>query len=412
MKRLQSAFAITVSCLALWAGIAAPAAADVVKHPGTIIVHAGDIDRTDTVVSFMTDPASAGSYPELAAADGGPTLPLQIRPDGRACFVVPELKAGQSRTYNVLMIKRSEAPPDKATANQKDGAIAVKVGVNDVLVYRGEKTPLPAGFEPQYARGGYIHPLLTPAGVATTDDYPPNHKHHHGVWSPWTKTEFEGRKPDFWNMGGKTGTVEFVAFDKTWSGRVAAGFTTTHRFIDLTAKPEPKPALNETWQVDAYAVGGDKAAYHVFDFQSTQTTAGQSPLNLPKYHYGGLGLRGNRQWDGEANSQYLTSEGKNRADGNDTRARWLIQSGKVDGKAVYTAVLCSPENFRFPQPVRLHPKEPFACFAPQMLGDMAIEPGKPYVMKYRFIVGDGEPDAKLIERLWHDYASPAKVDVK
>lgn len=381
-------------------------------RPGTITVHAGDIDRFDTVVTFMTDPASAGSYPELAAADGGPTLPLQIRPDGRASFIVPEVKAGQSRTFNVLMVKRSAAPADKATASQKAGAIVVQVGGKDVLVYRGEKTPLPEGYEAAFARGGYIHPLLTPAGVATTDDYPPNHKHHHGIWAPWTLAEFEGRKPDFWNMGKKSGTVEFVAFDKTWSGRVAAGFTTTHRFVDLTAKPDPKPALNETWQVDVYAVGGDSAAFRLFDLQSTQTTAGQSPLLLPKYHYGGMGLRGHRQFDGVDNSQFLTSEGKKRIDGNDTRARWVLQWGKVDGKTVYNAVLCSPENFRFPQPVRLHPKEPFVCYAPQMLGDMAIEPGKPYVMKYRYIVGDGEPDAKAIEKLWQDYANPVKIEVK
>ena len=90
----------------------------------------------------------------------------------------------------------------------------------------------------------------------------------------------------------------------------------------------------------------------------------------------------------------------------------MVNYGKVDGKPVYVAVLCSPENFGFPQPVRLHPKEPFLCYAPQMLGDMAIEPGKPYVMKYRFVVGDGEPDKAELDRLWADYAEPVKVQVK
>jgi len=416
MKRSAryAAAAIAAWCVtSLVSGFQAAAA----DRPGTVLVQAGDLDRRDSIVTFMTDPAQAASYPELAAAEGGHTLPLQIRPDGRASFIIPELKAGESRTYNVVLVKRSEAPPDNATATTKDGAIAVRVGTKEALIYRGEKVPLPEGFEPQYARGGYIHPLLTPAGIATTDDYPPNHKHHHGVWSPWTKTEFEGRKPDFWNMGAKTGTVEFVGFGQTWSGRVAAGFTTKHRFVDLSAKPEPKVALQETWQIDAYAIGvghsAEKApAYRLFDLKSTQTTAGQSPLKLPKYHYGGLGLRGHRQFHGVENSQYLTSEGKTRADGNETRARWFVQWGKVDGKPVYTAVLCSPNNFRFPQPVRLHPKEPFACYAPQILGEMSIEPGQPYVMEYRFVVGDGEPDAKQIEQLWQDYAKPVKVQVK
>jgi len=59
-------------------------------------------------------------------------------------------------------------------------------------------------------------------GLLVTDDYPPNHLHHHGIWFPWTKTRFEGREVDFWNMGGKTGTVEFVAFGKSWNTRVGS----------------------------------------------------------------------------------------------------------------------------------------------------------------------------------------------
>src|SRR6266566_5163143 len=59
-----------------------------------------------------------------------------------------------------------------------------------------------------------------PSGKLLTDDYPPDHKHHHGIWSPWTKTEFEGRHPDFWNMGQKLGRVEFVKLDDTFSSPV------------------------------------------------------------------------------------------------------------------------------------------------------------------------------------------------
>jgi hypothetical protein len=201
---------------------------------------------------------------------------------------------------------------------------------------------------------------------------------------------------------------------------VEAGFTAKHRFMDLTAKPEPKAALNETWQVDAYAIGAARAGaqidknpgYYVFDWQSTQTCATDSPLILPKYYYGGLGFRGNRQWDGADGCKCLTSEGKTRENGNETTAKWMAIAGKVDGKPAYVAILCSPENFRFPQPVRLHPKEPFICWAPQQGGDMKIEPGKPYVMKYRFIVGDGELDKAHVDRLWEDYANPVKVELK
>jgi hypothetical protein len=385
-------------------------------RPDTVTVSAGTIDRHHSIVTFPADPASAGSFQELAADGGGAMLPLEVRPDGTACFILPELKAGQSRTYRIALVKRSEDPKPAMTATQKAGAIVISTAVGkDVLIYRGEKTPLPPKFEPQYARGGYIEPLLTPAGVRVSDDYPPNHKHHHGVWAPWTHTEFEGRKPDFWNMGGKTGSVEFVEFGKSWGSRVEAGFTAKHCFLDLSAKPEPKTALNETWQVSAYAIGAgqkEPPKYNLFDWQSTQTCATDSPLLLPKYYYGGLGFRGSRQWDGADGCTMVTSEGKTRQNGNETTAKWMAIAGKVDGKPAYVAILCSPGNFRFPQPVRLHPKEPFVCWAPQQAGDMKIEPGKPYVMKYRFVVGDGELDKAQIDRLWEDYANPVKVEAK
>jgi hypothetical protein len=186
--------------------------------------------------------------------------------------------------------------------------------------------------------------------------------------------------------------------------------------VDLSAKPQPKVALNEEWEVRAYRLGGAGAAgaapYFLFDWQSTQTCATDSPLILPQYHYGGLGLRGHRQWDGKNNSRFLTSEDKDRANGNGTPARWFSLSGKVDGKPAYVAVLCAPDNFRAPQPVRLHPGEPFACYAPQTNGGMKIEPGKPYLMRYRFVVGDGEPDKAELERLWNDYAKPPGVTLK
>src|SRR5207247_1566621 len=54
-------------------------------------------------------------------------------------------------------------------------------------------------------RGGYLHPVFTPSGKLLTDDYATNHLHHHGIWFSWARVEFEGRQPDFWNMGDAKG---------------------------------------------------------------------------------------------------------------------------------------------------------------------------------------------------------------
>ena len=59
--------------------------------------------------------------------------------------------------------------------------------------------------------------------------------------------------------------------------------------------------------------------------------------------------------------------------------------------------------------MRIHPSEPFFCYAPQQGGDMQIAPGKKYVSRYRFIVHDGAPDKALIERIWNEYAQTSAV---
>ena len=374
-----------------------------------LTVSAGDFDRRDCVVPFkLPEDTEPGVY--TLTDDTGKTTPLQVGPSGRATFILADLKSGQTRTYRVAAAREGDPAPGVRVSREGDN-LKVSTGGHDVLGYKGEKS-LPAGYEPQYERGGYIHPVFTPSGKLVTDDFPPRHKHHHGIWSPWTKTKFEGRTPDFWNMGDKTGTVEFVGIDAAWAGPVVGGFQTRHRMVDLSAKPQPKPAIDETWNVRVYPVLNGSRPMNVFDWVSTQTCASDSPLVLPKYHYGGLGFRGNREWEDKSNCVFLTSEGKDRSNGNETTGKWCWVGGKVKGETAGVAILCHPDNFRFPQGMRLNPDEPFFSYCPSQGGEWSIEPGKPYVAKYRFVVADGPADAKEIERLWNDYATPPKVTVE
>lgn len=376
-------------------------------------VAANEFDRQDSPTYFNV-PATMGEGPFRLRDEKGAALPVQMDSTRRACFILPELKAGQLKKF--VLEKHSDKPADSVTAVRKGGAIEISIGGKPVLDYQSEKTALPAGYGAAIQRGGYIFPVYTPGGKLVVDDYPPGHKHHHGIWAPWTKTAFEGRSPDFWNMGkqkdgSSTGEVVPAGEAGFSGGPVFATLKASHRFVDLSAAP-PKAALNETWELTVYTLGAADSKHRLFDLVSTQTCASDSPLSLPMYYYGGLGVRGNRQWDGKANTFFLTSEGKDRDNGNETSGRWGHMGGKVDGELAGIAILSHPSNFRFPQPMRLHPTEPFFNFAPSQGGDWEIAPGKPYVARYRFIVADGAPDAKLLERLWIDYARPPAVSVK
>ncbi len=374
----------------------------------SITVEAGDFDRRETVVECQLPIGVSGL---VSAQD-----PLLVQHDGsgKAWFIVRDLKRGEKRTYTFAKANG----PSATRAETKPGTVTLSAFGKTALVYRTEKTDLPPDrpdLKPLFQRGGYIHPVLSPGGKQVTDDYPSNHKHHHGLWWAWTHTEFEGRKPDFWNMGESKGTVEFVALDRSWSGTVHAGFTSRHRQVDLLA-PQPKTALNETWNLKLFAVGQDTTQpYFLFDLEVTDVCATDSPVKLPKYRYGGLGVRGNWAWNGAGKMNFLNSEGttdRSKGDNNETVGKWAHLGGLVDGTLTGLAILCHPANANAPQPQRIHPTEPFFNFAAQQAGDLEITPGKPFTARYRFVVADGAPDKAELDRLWNDYAHPPKVVVK
>ena len=78
--------------------------------------------------------------------------------------------------------------------------------------------------------------------------------------------------------------------------------------------------------------------------------------------------------------------------------------GEVDGARCGIAAMSHPDNFRAPQPVRLHPNKPYFCFAPMVLGEFRIEPDMPYVSRFRFVAFDGEPDDASLKNIWQDYS--------
>ena len=397
----MKSFAAVLFCLCGWFVSAAEFA---------VRVETGPEAHSNAVVRFLPPDESFPSVGMLMSQSPPQAVPFQKAADGNIVFVLPSIGAQSIKRFT-LSARPSAANQNRAYAYPENGQVKVSASERKVFIYQGEESALPReDIKPLFKRGGYIHPVFSPSGRQVTDDYPPNHVHHHGIWFPWTKTSFEGRAPDFWNMGEGKGKVEFVKLNETWSGPVHAGFEAEHRFVDLTSG-SPKTALNETWQVTAYDL--PQARYFAFDLVSTQTCASSSPLILPKYHYGGLGFRGNWAWNGEKNCKFLTSNGEtDRKKGNETRGNWVHMGGEVDGQFTGVAILSHPDNFRSPQPMRLHPSEPFFCFAPSQVDDWKIEPGKPYVSKYRFIVSDGPADKKQVDQLWQSYAHPPKVVVE
>jgi hypothetical protein len=377
-----------------------------------ITVTAGESWRRHTPITFKLPPDGAtGAW--VLQAPAGTLLPLQVDEDHNATFILPALARGATTRFTLL--PRNNPARTQVTAQREGTVLKLDSPLCPLLRYQMEPSEVPGPeVSPHYRHGGYLHPVFNPAGRIVTGDYPPDHRHHRGIWFAWTKTEFEGRHPDFWNMGKEkeaivTAGTRFAALETSWSGPVHAGFVSRQEAFDRTG-PGERVVLNERWRLVHYAPRTN--APHLFDLTIEQTCATASPLKLPKYHYGGLGVRGHESWNPKDKVEMLTSAGHDRKNGDSTKARWVWMGGEVEGAPAGLAVLIHPENFRFPQPLRLNPNNPQLCVAPSQGGDWEITPGKPYVSKYRFAVFHYKPEAQELERLWKDYAHPPEVTVE
>ena len=371
---------------------------------------AGTHDRQNTVVSYEL-PEGLRSEKAFTLTRIDKNQPIDVQVEGestpRIVWIIRDrLPAGRVRRYRLTPAVNpamKSTPTAAVTTRDDTKRLTVKIGNRTVLRYNEAVVPSSIPGKPEYRRSGYIHPVYDPEGRVVSDDMAPDHAHQHGIMFPYEKVEFEGRRLNFWEPSN--GTVAHDRTEATINGPFG-GFRVIQRHDENDLPGDLKPVLRETWEVHVYNISD----YFLFDLVSVQKCAGDKPVLIEKNNYGGLAMRCNRNWFDHPNeSEYLTSEGKTRANGNETRPRWVDLYGLIDGKASGMAVMDDPSNFRFPQPVRLHPQKPYFCFSPMALDSFSIEPGTPYISRYRFLIHLGKPDAAKIEALWYDYAEPVQV---
>lgn len=383
-----------------------------------ITVDAGPHDRFDTPVSVALDGLPVGPGQGAFALVEGKglerkTYPVQLEAGSpsRLWFVLAgETKAGTKRNFN--LVKTGKAKRVGVTVAETDKHLDIVHRGDKVLRYNHAIVPPPEGRDKLYERSGFIHPLWSTTGSVLTSMQPEDHIHHFGIWMPWTRTEFEGKTVNFWEIQRGQGTVRFNRFISTTRGPVYGGFQAEQEHVVLKTDDGEKVVLNEVWDVRVFNVGGRKKGYRIWDFASTQRCVADSPLMQKRYHYSGFGFRGALEWKGQ-NTANLTSEGKTQANGNGTRARWCDASGKIDeweGVTFYS----HPENFRHPEPMRIWPPGmggAFFNFNPSAIGDWEMKPGEDHVFRYRMYVHEGKITVPVAERIWRDYAEPPKVAI-
>jgi hypothetical protein len=348
--------------------------------------------------------------------DGGlQPVPHQIdHLDSRKIYwmITPGEKA--TRVYEIHQQQSGNGKSELSLALD-DRALVIKRRGNDLWQYNHAVAQLPEGVDPAFARSGFVHPMWSPTGKPLTRIQPPDHYHHYGLWNPWTLVEFQGKEIDFWNLREKQGTVRFANIVTQNQGPVFAGYKVLHEHVVLKDEPDPKVAMREVQGTRIFALSGEED-YYLADISIVLNCATDDPVLLKEYRYGSLGWRTTEKWD-RYNREVITSEGLNRKEADGSLAKWCIVQGEIDDDFAGVVMMSAPTNYNHPEPLRIWPEDMYdrgdmyANFAPTKNMDWHLEPGKNYVLNYRFLVSGKKLSMEEAEAAWQQFASPPKIKI-
>ncbi|MCW3463834.1 PmoA family protein [Chitinophaga nivalis] len=386
------------------------------QHTTRFRVKAGPFARENSVIQTVFVPADTTALALIEITDGKRTpVPVNIM-EGGLCWVMSGYTpAGAEREYELL--KTAELPPSGMQATIRDGAVVLQEGPQAILQYNFNTVSPPPGTDTVYNRSGFIHPLWAPNGAVLTQIFPnAGHRHHMGIWNPWTHTLFEGKETDFWNVQKKQGKVRFSELLGVINGGASCGFAAHQEHVAFLADGTTKTAINEVWVVQAFPAthGGSRREW---DFTSILTPASDSGITLLQYRYGGgFGLRATPAFTATT-SQVLTSEGKTRKDADSTRARWVKITGNTPAGKAGMLIMNYPGNYDSPEALRVWPEnmeggELMLNYSPTRMTSWFLKPEQTYLLKYRVMVYNGDITATEAEAAWQEFAHPPDVIVE
>ena len=405
-------------CLCLCTFVIANAAKSI-----RLIVDAGDFDRHNSIVSvdisaLGIDTASKFNV-RLYEKVESKNIPVksQLVWEGQKPMLYWILEGNTSRgtvrEYIVKRTKKENVENEEMETVDTGRALVLKSEGVPVLQYNYAITYPPVGVDISYQRSGFIHPAYSPKGNILTTIQPKDHRHHYGIWNPWTRIEYNGELYDLWNLGDKKGTVRAEGIEKIYSGNVFTGFIA--HLGHYIFKPGEEKIMDEVWNVRTWNVQGD----FLWDFTSELSPSTALPVLIKAYRYAGFGWRATEEWTKD-NCEMVTSEGKTRQQIDGTTARWIYVTGQCRENGRSGMLFMSyPENYNYPEPLRIWDEnanakrgDAFVNFAPTKNKDWMLDAGKSYRLRYRVCAYDGEMNKEWAEQLWHDFAYPPKVIIQ
>lgn len=371
------------------------------------------VDLPDAV---KTEKASAWQLVEIDAP--GIPVPLQLATaiaadgsgDGQArrllASIPPREAAKDSRRFRLEPAEAAAAgnPTPFQLEDVDDKSLKLLEAGKPVAVYNHgvitcERVPKK---NHRRRRGCYVHPVWGLSGEVLTDDFPPDHYHHHGIFWTWPHIGIEGQEYNLW-MGNNI-QDRFVRWIARETGPVAAVLAVENGWF----VGEKKVMIERVW-LRCYRASADDRALDI-EFAWVPVDKPITLWGAGGKSYGGLTMRFAPPSRKDPNTVITVPSGRTDHDLPDTRLAWADFTTRFTGAAGPSgaAVFVSPNHPDYP-PTWLTRHYGPLCVGWPGVKPKTFPPGKPIRLNYRIWIHKTAVETGQLARAYASYTAATNV---
>jgi len=274
-----------------------------------------------------------------------------------------------------------------------------------VLGYNYGRVEPPEGVEGRFWRSCYIHPLFDLDGHVITQDFPPDHYHHRGVFWTWPACKVGEREMDLWSIAGAHQL--FREWVTKQAGQDTAEVAVQNVWV-FDDDPEPKVRESVTFVVHP----ADEIQRSI-DFQLIFTNTGREHVHIGGETTGNKGYGGFLFRPDAALKPFTFTavEGVQEKDVLKLDTPWADVSWKTatDGAGAGVAVFQHPKNPGYPHPGWIMRHYGFLGASWPHLDGYDLAPGASFELRYRLYVHRGDAEAGKVAEAFRIFAEAKNI---
>ena len=297
----------------------------------------------------------------------------------------------------VILLSSCNRHDAQFSFRQTDQGYELTENGNPVFFYQ----QIPKTLTGEYICNNYLHPLYNLEGDTITEEFPPDHPYHRGVFWTWHQI-FSGEMSlgDGWINDGISQKI--VKINTSVSGEYAE--MTAEVLWNSDTLGDSGPFMKENTTIKVFPSENN---IRIIDFRIELKALIDDLMlggsNDPK-GYGGFCIRLDIPDDMKFNS-----EGNNiqPQELQVSAGKWMDFSGSFGtmGSLNGVSLLCSPQNPLYPSPWILRQKASMQNAVWPGRDKVKIDEEKPLVLKYRLVIHNGAADNMVLEKLQAEYAT-------